>query len=47
MENAVKGIVENAELYRVSDSYKKASVEERVAYLESTMNALWAVTHAK
>jgi hypothetical protein len=43
----VHGIVENVELHRSVDSYKKATAEEKVAYLESVMMSLWAATHAK
>ena len=43
----VKGIIENVELHRSLDSYKKAPAEERLAYLESTLSALWAATHTQ
>lgn len=43
----IKGILENASLHRTVDAYKKASDAEKVAYLESTLTALWAATFAK
>lgn len=43
----IKGILENASLHRTVDAYKKASDAEKVAYLESTLTALWATTFAK
>lgn len=45
--NAVKGILENIELQRCCNSYKNAPAEERVARLESTISALWAVVNSK
>lgn len=43
----VKGILENVALHRSLDGYKNAPAEERLAYLESTISALWAVTHTQ
>lgn len=43
----IKGILENADLHRTVDAYKKASDAEKVAYLESTLTALWSATFAK
>ena len=45
--NTVAGITENIELHRSLDSYKNAPAEERLAFLEGAMIALWAITHSK
>lgn len=43
----IKGILENSELHRTVDSYKKSTDAEKVAYLESTLASLWAATFSK
>lgn len=42
-----KAILENTELHRTLDSYKNAPDAEKVAYLEGSFAALWAVVFAK
>lgn len=43
----INGILENADLHRMTDAYKKSSDAEKVAYLESTFTALWSAARAK
>ena len=45
--NIVKGILENADLHRITDDYKKASADTKVAYLEGVISSLWVATHTK
>lgn len=41
---ALKGIVDNVELHRITESYKTASPEEKVAYYEGMFSSLWCIT---
>jgi len=45
--NIIHGIMENVSLHRSVDAYKKAPAEEKVAYLEGVLTALWVATHTK
>lgn len=45
--NIIHGIMENVSLHRTADSYKNAPDAEKVAYLEGSFAALWAVVFAK
>ena len=45
--NIIHGIMENVSLRRSVDAYKKASAEEKVAYLEGIITSIWVATHTK
>lgn len=40
---AIKGIVTNTELHRITEAYKAASPEEKVAYYEGLFTSLWCI----